>query len=81
VTSLASQAIVLLTRAAGSLLTLLIAPERFRPIFGEGPLRSAAGAEVQLGATLLATFLTLPLVLLPLSVLCLHLRDAEQSNR
>lgn len=69
VTQCASNVVVLLSRMAGSLGTLLIAPERFRPIFGEGPLRSADGAIVQLGATLAATFVMLPLMLLPFAVL------------
>ena len=69
VTVVASNVFVLLCRAAGSLATLLLAPDHFRPIFGEGPLGSGAGAGVQLGATLAATFVTLPLMLLPLAVL------------
>ena len=73
VTTVASSVLVLLCRAAGSLATLLVAPDRFRPIFGEGPLRSGAGAGVQLGATLAATFVTLPLVLLPLAVIAVSL--------
>ena len=80
VTLLANQAVVLLTRAAGSLLTLIVAPEQFRPIFGEGPLRSTGGASVQIGATLLASLVTLPLVLLPLSVFCLSL-TAERERQ
>ncbi len=55
VTALASNVVVLLARAVGSLATLLIAPERFRPIFGTGPWEGAAGPEVQLAATLVAT--------------------------
>ena len=68
VAALASNVVVLLARAVGSLATLLIAPERFRPIFGTGPWEGAAGPEVQLAATLVATVLTLPLVLLTFSV-------------
>jgi hypothetical protein len=80
VTSVANSVLVLLCRAAGSLVTLLVAPDRFRPIFGEGPLRSTAGAGVQLAATLVATFVTLPLVLLPFAVLCLWLRDEASAT-
>lgn len=78
VTGVANSVLVLACRAAGSLMTLLVAPDWFRPIFGEGPLRSSAGAGVQLAATLVATFVTLPLVLLPLSVLCLAWRDGPR---
>jgi hypothetical protein len=69
VTQCAGNVLVLLSRMAGSLATLLVAPDRFRPIFGEGPLRSADGAIVQLGATLVATFVVLPLMLLPFSII------------
>jgi hypothetical protein len=75
VTSVFSNVFVLLSRMIGSLGTLLVAPDLFRPIFGEGPLKSADGAIVQLAATLLAAFVTLPLMLLPFAVLCLALRD------
>jgi hypothetical protein len=71
VTQCAGNVLVLLSRMAGSLATLLVAPDRFRPIFGEGPLRSADGAIVQLGATLVATFVVLPLMLLPFSIIWL----------
>jgi hypothetical protein len=81
VTSVFSNVFVLLSRMAGSLGTLLVAPDLFRPIFGEGPLKSADGAIVQLGATLLATFVTLPLMLLPFAVLCLALRTGPDQPR
>jgi hypothetical protein len=68
VTALASNVAVLLARAAGSLVTLIVVPERFRPIFGTGPWKGAAGPEVQLVTTILASLLTLPLVTLTFSV-------------
>jgi len=78
VTAVASNVLVLVCRAAGSLATLLVAPGLFRPIFGEGPLRSAAGADVQRGATLLATLVMLPLMLLPLAVIAHRLRGTNE---
>lgn len=82
VTQCASNVLVLLSRMTGSLATLLVAPDRFRPIFGEGPLRSADGASVQLGATLAATFVMLPLMLLPFAVVALVWRpDPSQPGR
>ena len=80
VTQCASSVLVLLSRMTGSLATLLVAPDRFRPIFGEGPLRSPDGALVQLGATLAATFVMLPLMLLPFAVVAVAWR-AGSSNR
>jgi hypothetical protein len=80
VTALAGNIVILLARAAGSLGTLVAAPDHFRPIVGEGPLRSAAGSGVQLGATLAATFVALPLMLLPLAVLALALQDPVSSG-
>jgi hypothetical protein len=77
VTQCASNVLVLLSRMAGSLATLLVAPDRFRPIFGEGPLRSADGAIVQLGATLTAAIVMLPLMLLPFAVVTLAWRGHE----
>ena len=64
---------VLLARAVGSLLTLIVAPERFRPIFGRGPWAGAAGPEVQFATTVVAALLTLPLVTLPFSVVAFAL--------
>jgi hypothetical protein len=81
VTLLANTVLVLLSRAAGSLVTLLFWREQFRPIFGAGPLDAAAtgaGAWIQLGATIFASMLTLPLVLLPLSVLAVELTREER---
>ena len=52
VTLLANAVLVLLSRAAGSLVTLLFWREQFRPIFGAGPLDAAAtgaGAWIRLG--------------------------------
>jgi hypothetical protein len=80
VTSVFSNVFVLLSRMVGSLGTLLVAPDRFRPIFGEGPLKSADGAIVQLGATLLAAFVTLPLMLLPFGVLTMAFYSQTQSR-
>jgi hypothetical protein len=81
VTLLANTVVVLLSRAAGSLVMLLFWREQFRPIFGVGPLDASttgAGAWVQLGATLFAHLLTLPLVLLPLAVLAVELTRDER---
>jgi len=78
VTTLASNVAVLLARAAGSLLTLLVAPDRFRPIFGTGPWAGAAGPEVQLLTTLAATLLTLPLITLAFSVTAFALVSAAR---
>jgi hypothetical protein len=81
VTLLANSILVLLSRAAGSLVTLLFWREQFRPIFGAGPLdptATGAGAWIQLGATLFANLLTLPLVLLPLAVLAVELTRDER---
>jgi len=81
VTLLANAVLVLLSRAAGSLVTLLFWREQFRPIFGAGPLDAAAtgaGAWIQLGATIFANVLTLPLVLLPLAVLAVELTREER---
>jgi len=79
VTTLGSHVAVLLARACGSLLMLIVAPERFRPIFGTGPWAGAAGPEVQLAATVAASYLTLPLVTLPFSVTAFAL-VAETGN-
>ena len=71
----------LLSRAAGSLVTLLFWREQFRPIFGAGPLDAAAtgaGAWIQLGATIFAHVMTVPLVLLPLAVLAVELTRDER---
>jgi hypothetical protein len=76
VTLLANSILVLLSRAGGSLVTLLFWREQFRPIFGAGPLEAGstgAGALVQLGATLFASTLTAPLILLPLAVFAVEL--------
>jgi len=76
VTDLANTVVVLLCRAAAALGTLVLWPSQFRPIFGAGPLEAAtthAGAAILLGATGLATVVTLPLVLLPLSVFAVEL--------
>jgi hypothetical protein len=73
VASLAGTVAVLLFRLAGSLATLMLAPDYFRPIFGSGPLESDAGLGVQIAMTAAATFLTLPLQLLPFAVFCLEL--------
>jgi hypothetical protein len=81
VTLLANTVLVLLSRAAGSLVTLLFWREQFRPIFGAGPLDVAstgAGAWIQLGATIFANVLTVPLVLLPLAVLAVELTRDER---
>jgi len=81
VTLLANSVVVLLSRAAGSLVTLLFWREQFRPIFGAGPLDAAstgAGAWIQLGATIFANVLTVPLVLLPLAVLAVELTRDER---
>ena len=81
VTLLANAVLVLLSRAAGSLVTLLFWREQFRPIFGVGPLDAAAtgaGAWIQLGATIFANALTVPLVLLPLAVLAVELTRDER---
>lgn len=81
VTLLANSVLVLLSRAAGSLVTLLFWREQFRPIFGAGPLDAAstgAGAWIQLGATMFANLLTAPLVLLPLAVLAVELTRDER---
>jgi len=81
VTLLANSVLVLLSRAAGSLVTLLFWREQFRPIFGAGPLDAAstgAGAWIQLGATLFASVLTAPLILLPLAVIAVELTRDER---
>ena len=81
VTLLANSVLVLLSRAAGSLVTLLFWREQFRPIFGAGPLDAAstgAGAWIQLGATIFANVLTVPLVVLPLAVLAVELTRDER---
>ena len=81
VTLLANSVLVLLSRAAGSLVTLLFWREQFRPIFGAGPLDAAstgAGAWIQLGATIFANVLTVPLVLLPLAVLAVEMTRDER---
>jgi hypothetical protein len=81
VTLLANAILVLLSRAAGSLVTLLFWREQFRPIFGAGPLDAAAtgaGAWIQLGATIFANVVTVPLVLLPLAVLAVELTRDER---
>jgi hypothetical protein len=81
VTLLANAILVLLCRAAGSLVTLLFWREQFRPIFGAGPLDAAAtgaGAWIQLGATIFANVVTVPLVLLPLAVLAVELTRDER---
>jgi hypothetical protein len=81
VTLLANTVLVLLSRAAGSLVTLLFWREQFRPIFGTGPLDAAAtgaGAWIQLGATIFASVLTAPLVLLPLAVIAVELTRDER---
>jgi hypothetical protein len=83
VTLLANSIAVLLSRMAGSLVTLVFWREQFRPIFGEGPLDAAgtsAGAWVQLGATLFASTLTVPLVLLPLAVFAVELTRHERTH-
>jgi hypothetical protein len=83
VTLLANGVAVLLGRAAGSLVTLLFWREQFRPIFGAGPLDAAAtgaGAWIQLGATVFANVLTLPLVLLPLSVFAVELTRDDRTH-
>jgi hypothetical protein len=84
VTLLGNSVLVLLSRAAGSLVTLLFWREQFRPIFGAGPLDAAstgAGAWIQLGATIFANVLTVPLVLLPLAVLAVELtRDDRHAD-
>ena len=83
VTLLANSIAVLLSRAAGSLVTLLFWREQFRPIFGVGPLDAAAtgaGAYIQLGATLFAHALTLPLVMLPLAVFAVELTRDQRSH-
>ncbi len=84
VTLLGNSVLVLLSRAAGSLVTLLFWREQFRPIFGAGPLDAAstgAGAWIQLGATIFASLLTAPLVLLPLAVLAVELtRDDRHAD-
>ena len=72
---------MLLSRTAGSLVTLLFWREQFRPLFGAGPLDAAAtgaGAWIQLGATIFANVLTAPLLLLPLSVLAVELTREER---
>ena len=81
VTLLANAIVVLLSRTAGSLVTLLFWREQFRPLFGAGPLDAAAtgaGAWIQLGATIFANVLTAPLLLLPLSVLAVELTREER---
>ncbi|MEO5819876.1 MAG: hypothetical protein ABIT71_05180 [Vicinamibacteraceae bacterium] len=81
VTLLANSVLVLFSRAAGSLVTLLFWREQFRPIFGAGPLDAAstgAGAWIQLGATIFANVVTVPLVLLPLAVLAVELTRDER---
>lgn len=83
VTLLANSVAVLLSRMAGSLVTLLFWREQFRPIFGEGPLdatATAAGGWVQLGATLFASVLTVPLVLLPLAVFAVELTRHDRTH-
>jgi hypothetical protein len=82
VTLLANSVVVLLSRAAGSLITLLFWREQFRPLFGTGPLEASAtgiGALVQLGTTALASVVTLPLILLPITVFALELTKDERS--
>lgn len=80
VTTLAGNVVVLLSRAAGSLVTLLFAREHFRPIFGAGPLESSAGAWVQLGTTAAASLVMLPLLLLPCAVLADELERSADST-
>ena len=82
VTDLANSVVVLLCRAAAALAMLVFWPSQFRPIFGTGPLDAATtdvGAAILLGATGIATLVTLPLVFLPLSVFAVELtrRAAE----
>ena len=83
VTLLANSVAVLLSRMAGSLVTLLFWRDQFRPIFGDGPLDAtgtSAGAVIQLGATLFASGLTVPLVLLPLAVFAVELTRHERTH-
>jgi hypothetical protein len=83
VTDLATNAVVLACRAAAALATLLFWPSQFRPIFGTGPLDAATtdvGAAILLGATGIATLVTLPLVFLPLSVFAVELTRARDSD-
>ena len=83
-TDLATNVVVLACRATAALATLLFWPSQFRPIFGTGPLDAATtdvGAAILLGATGIATLVTLPLVFLPLSVFAVELtrrRAAEE---
>jgi hypothetical protein len=82
VTALANSVAVLLCRATAALVTLLVWPSQFRPIFGTGPLDAAttdAGAAILLGATGLATLVTLPLVLLPLSIFAVELTRGREA--
>jgi hypothetical protein len=82
VTLLANSVVVLLSRAAGSLVTLLFWRDQFRPIFGTGPLEASAtgiGAAIQLGTTAIASVVTLPLILLPIAVFALELTKDERS--
>jgi hypothetical protein len=82
VTLLANSVVVLLSRAAGSLVTLLFWRDQFRPIFGTGPLEASAtgvGGLIQLGTTAVASFVTLPLILLPITVFALELTKEERS--
>ena len=76
VTALANTVLVLLCRAAAALVMLVVWPSQFRPIFGTGPLDAATtdiGAMILLGATAVATIVTLPLVLLPVSIFAVEL--------
>jgi hypothetical protein len=76
VTDLANTVLVLLCRAAAALVMLFAWPSQFRPIFGTGPLNAATtdvGALVLLGATAVASVITLPLMLLPVSIFAVEL--------
>jgi hypothetical protein len=80
VADLANGAAVLLCRATAALATLLFWPSQFRPLFGTGPLEAATtavGAAILLGATGVATLVTLPLLLLPLSVFAVELTRTQ----
>ncbi len=80
VTALAGNVAVLLSRAAGSLVTLLVARDYYRPIFGAGPLDSSAGAWVQLGTTAAASLVMLPLLLLPCAILAVELERSADAD-
>jgi hypothetical protein len=83
VADLANAVLVMLCRAAAALVMLFAWPSQFRPIFGIGPLNPATtdvGAMVLLGATAVASIVTLPLLLLPVSIFAVELTKQRPAD-